>query len=268
VKLNTARIALCASLLLTTGFSSNAATAQNADKEAQYAALLQQIADTKLVIAQKEAYLATQQSEIDSLKSQIDTIPAVKESIRPIVVKMTAEIEKEMNNDLPFRSEKRFARLDDLKEDLSNAEVGESAIFRKAITLYDVETGYGNSVGSYTGNNPVEPGGRLAACQASLTTTACAFTDDLTAAVAAGATLEGLAKEGALNDGNFIHFGRLAFLYLEIDSSEGYRFDKESGSWTKLSQGEIIGVRKSVRIARGESAAGVLTAPIAVNPAP
>lgn len=267
MKLNYARIALCASLLVTTGFGSIVATAQNADKEAQYAALLQQIADTKLVIAQKQAYLATQQSEIDSLKSQIETIPAVKESVRPIVVEMTAEIEKEIISDLPFRSQERFARLDDLKDDIANPDVGESAIFRKAITLYDIETGYGNSVGSYTGNNPVEPGGRLAECQKSLTSTACAFTDDLTDAVAAGASLEDLAKEGSLNDGNYIHFGRLALLYLEVDSSEGYRYDKESQSWTKLSQGEIIGVRKSVRIARGESAAGVLTAPIPLNPA-
>jgi len=268
VKLNTARIALCASLLIGTGISSIVAQAQNADREAKYSALLQQIADTKLVIAQKEAYLASQQSQIDSLRSQLKTVPDVKQSVRPIVGQMVAEIEKVINSDVPFLPEERFARLDDLKADLSDASIGESVIYRKAITLYDIETNYGNSVGSYTGINPVNPKGRLKACQESLTSTACAFTEDLQGALAAGATLEDLAREGDLNDGNFIYFGRLALLYLEVDSSEGYRYDKASKTWEELSQGEILGVRRSVRIARGESAAGVVTAPINVDPAP
>jgi len=263
VKLNNARIAFCASLLIGTGLGSVIATAQSTDNEAKYSALLQQIEDTKLVIAQKEAFLATQQSQIDNLKSQIENIPAVKESIRPIATQMAAEIEKEINKDLPFRAQERFERLDDLKEALADKEAGDSVVYRKAITIYDVEANYGNTVGSYTGNNPVKPGGRLEACKSDLESTACSFTDDLTDALKAGATLDDLAKQGSINDGNYIHFGRLAFLYLEVDSSEGYRYDKGSKSWTELSQGEIIGVRKSVRIARGESAAGVLTAPIA-----
>ncbi len=268
MKLNTARIAFCASLFIGTAFSSVMATAQNNDNEANYAMLLQQIADTKLVIAQKEAYLATQQSEIDGLKSQIEAMPALKESIRPIVTQMAAEIEKVINADLPFRAQERYARLDSLKSDLADANVGESVIYRKAITLYDIEANYGNTVGSYTGENPVNPKGRLEACKANLETTACAITDDLREALKGGATLDQLSEEGDLNDGNYIHFGRLAFLYLEIDSSEGYRYDKDSKAWVELSQGEILGVRRSVRIARGESATGVLTAPIAIDPAP
>jgi len=268
VKLNTARIALCASLVIGTALSSFVASAQDANSEAEYAALLKQIADTKLVIAQKETYLATQQSQIDTLKTQLEAIPAVKESIRPIVTEMTAEIEKVINNDLPFLAEERFARLDDLKADLADGNIGESVLYRKAITMYDIEANYGNSVGSYTGNSPVKPRSRLQACEANPNTTACSLTDDLKEALEAGATLEALAREGGLDDGNYIHFGRLAFLYLQIDSSEGYRYDNESKEWVELSQGEILGLRRSVRIARGESAAGVLTAPIALDPAP
>ncbi|MEP1229767.1 MAG: DUF3450 family protein [Litorimonas sp.] len=244
------------------------ASAQDTDLEARYSALLQQIADTKMVIAQKEAYIGSQQAQIDSLSSQIEFVPGIKESVRPIVTQMTAEIEKVIKNDLPFLADERYARLDDLKADLADATIGESVLYRKAMTLYDIETNYGNTVGSYTGNNPVNPRSRLQACQESLSTTACAFTEDLTAVLNSGATLENLANEGDLNDGNYIHFGRLAFLYLQVDSSEGFRYDKESQSWEPLSQGEILGVRRSVRIARGESAAGVLTAPILVDPAP
>jgi len=268
VKLNTARIVFCASLLLGTASQSFVASAQDTAKEAQYSALLQQIADTKMVIAQKEAYLGSQQSQIDSLKSQIEVIPGVKESVRPIVTQMAAEIEKVIKSDLPFLAEERLNRLEDLKADLADPTIGESVLYRKAMTLYDVETNYGNTVGSYTGNNPVNARSRLRACEANLGSTACAFTEDLTEALEAGATLEKLANEGSLNDGNYIHFGRLAFLYLQVDSSEGFRYDQDNQSWEPLTSGEILGVRRSVRIARGESAAGVLTAPVAVDPAP
>ena len=268
MKLNTARIVICASLMMGTAMGSVLATAQNADKEAQYSALLKQIADTKLAIAQKQAYLASQESEIDNLKTQISVIPDTKKSVRPIATQMAAEIEKIINNDLPFLAQERFGRLDDLKESIADKNIGESVVYRKAITIYDIETNYGNSVGSYTGNNPVNPGGRLEACKASLTSTACSFTDDLNAAIEAGATLDDLAKEESINDGNYVHFGRLALLYLQIDSSEGYRYNKETKAWDALSSGEIIGVRKTVRVARGESAASVVTAPIEIDPAP
>lgn len=268
MKLNTARIALSASLVLGTAMLAVSANGQNVDREAQYSSVLQQIANKKLAIAQRQAYLATQQSQIDSLKSQIESVPAIKESIRPMVIEMTAEMEKAINTDLPFRDQERTGRLEDLKIDISDATVGESVIFRKAITMYDIETNYGNSVGTYTGPNPVKPGGRLEACEKDLRSVSCAFTDDLSAAMAGGAKLEDLVKEGSLYDGNYIHFGRLAFLYLEVDSSEGYRYNKASRAWEEVSSGEIIGLRRAVRVARGESAAGVVKAPVMLDPAP
>ena len=269
MKLKSAHIILCASLMMGAAASSITAFAQS-QSEAQYSALLQQIADTRLVIAQKRAYLNSQKGQINSLRAQIDAIPALKKSVRPIATNMAAEIEKLINSDLPFLPAERLNRLDDLKADLADANVGESQIYRKAVNIYDIEANYGNSVGSYTGNAPDGLGlkSRLESCKENSKSNACSLSEDLEDAIAAGATFEALAEQGDLHDGNYIHFGRLALLYLHIDSSAGYRYDKESKGWEKLSQSEIIGLRRSVRIARGESAAGVVTAPILVNPAP
>ena len=52
-----------------------------------------------------------------------------------------------------------------------------------------------------------------------------------------------------------------------MDSREGFRWSKEANGWEPLSSGDILNARKSVRIARGESAPGVVTAPIKVQAA-
>jgi len=258
-----ARKLLCASAALMMGAGGLAVTAsaQDADAKAErYSAVLEQIANAKLSITQKQAYVANQKAQIESLRSQINGLPAEKEKIRPIVTEMVAAIEKQMQQDLPFRQTERFNRLDKLKEDLANPEVGESALFRQAITIFDIEVGYGNSVGSYTGDNPINPGGRLAACKANSEATKCALTKDQTEALEKGATIDDLAD--SLLDGNYIHFGRLSLGYLDLDSSEGYLYNKETKAWDKLSSGDILGIRKAIRISRGESAPGTVRGPV------
>jgi len=81
----------------------------------------------------------------------------------------------------------------------------------------------------------------------------------------AGAKLDSISD--TIKDGNYVHFGRLSFIYLDLDSREGYRWSKEANGWEPLSSSDIINARKSVRIARGESAPGVVTAPIKVQAA-
>lgn len=263
-----ARKMLCACAVIAVSVCGHisVANAQDADSRADtYTALLQQISDLKLSIAQKEAYLAQQEGQISSLRAQIAALPATKETIRPLVASMVSEIEKEINKDLPFRRVERFNRLDNLKEKLANDAIGESELFRLAMTLYDVEINYGNSVSSYPGNDPVNPGGRFAACEANQSSSKCALSDDQTEALENGATLADL--EDSLKDGNYLHFGRLSLVYLAQDSSEGYRYNAETTEWDKLPGGELMGIRKAVRISRGESAPSPLIGPVRVSDA-
>ena len=73
-------------------------------------------------------------------------------------------------------------------------------------------------------------------------------------------TIPDLKEE--IMDGAYLHYGRLALVYLEFDSSEAWRYDKEAKDWVELSGGDILDVRRAVRIARGQSAPGVLAAPV------
>jgi len=253
--------------LMVSASSISVASAQDAGD--QYAALLKQIADVKLATAQKEIYLNSQNQKIENIRAQIAGIPATTATIDPLLNKMATSIESEINKDYPFRVAERFARLDDFRETLGDPEATPGQKMRKALNIYSIEVGYGNTVGAYVGDNPKTPGTRFAACEADESSKACGLTDDHKKKMGYdedgkptgdGATVTELKEE--LKDGVYLHYGRLALVYLEYDSSEAWRYDKEENDWQQLAGADVLEVRRAVRIARGQSAPGVLAAPI------
>lgn len=265
MKLMPARIVLCFGLLVSTPIGvSSFAQAQDADAAVdKFAGVLNQIQNVKLATAQREIMAAEQKAEIAELRSQIKAVPGTKGAVRGIVTKMVAEIEKVIESDLPFRKEERFARLDRLRALLGEEGTLDSDLYRRALTLYDIEANYGYTISAYTGDHPTSPGRRLAACKESVDSAICNLSKDQQKQLAAGSTVDDISD--SIKDGNYVHFGRLSFIYLDLDSREGLRWSKESKGWEPLSSGDILNARKSVRIARGESAPGVVTAPIKVH---
>lgn len=239
------------------------ATAQDSSAEDTYARLLQQIADVQASTDQKRLYLKTQEDEIASLTAQIAGVEELKESVKPLVVKMAADVEKEMNKDVPFNEVERFDRLAKLKEDLAapNAPIG--SLFRQAMNIYDIEVVSGASIASYNGQHPKTPGMRLAACDGDIDSSACDLSKEISDALPDEATaVEDETLRDNIYDGYYLHFGRLALIYLQFDSSEGWRWDQDADDWVQMSTGDLLNARRAVRIARGESAPGVVLGPI------
>lgn len=257
-----------AALALSTAMFANV-SAQDSDAEAKYAALLQQIADVKIATAQKEVYIKGQQNQIASIKAQMAAIPTTTETVGPMLEKMAVAIEGEINSDYPFKPVERFARLDDFRETLADKDATPGQKMRKALNIYGQEVEYGKTVSAYVGNNPKTPGTRFAACEADESSKACGLTSDHKKKMGYtpegeptgnGATVSDLKSE--LMDGAYLHYGRLALVYLEFDSSEAWRYDKDAKDWVELSGADVLDVRRAVRIARGQSAPGVITAPV------
>lgn len=267
MNLNPARIALCFGLLAVTPVGvSTTAQAQDADAAVdRYVGVLNQIENVKIATAQKELMTARQSEAIEDLRAQIETVPATKSAVRGIVTEMVAEIEKVIVSDLPFRKEERFARLDRLRALVADPATLDSDLYRRAMTLYDIEANYGYSISAYTGDHPLSPGRRLAACKEDAASLSCNLSSDQQKQLDAGLTIDDISD--SIRDGNYVHFGRLSYIYLDLDSREGLRWSKENEAWEPLSSSDIINARKSVRIARGESAPGVVTAPIRVQAA-
>ncbi|MEM9600837.1 MAG: DUF3450 family protein, partial [Pseudomonadota bacterium] len=210
------RLALCAAACLgvsLTAVMANVAQAQdqtNATPVVEYESLLEEIAARQSNLAIREFYLTQQDAEIAKLQTQIEAAGENDASaeIIPMVRNMVAELEKEMVADLPFRVERRFALLDTLRENLQGEGQVASDVYRRAMELISMEVGYGLQVGSYTGNNPVNPGTRFAACEQDVESPDCDLSDEQTRALEGGAELFDLRDQ--IYDGNYIHYGRMA----------------------------------------------------------
>jgi len=276
------------------------ALAQDADNnEKAYAAVLDSIADKRLSIIQKEAFLDNQAAQIESLKSQLAALETTQASVDPLIKKMAASIKTEIEADVPFREADRYNRLRDFEDIIEDKEASISDKFRRALHIYDVEVSYGNSVEAYRGDNPKEGGARYAACLENQDSSACGLprsvekmlgTDKETGLTVADIVCikdKGIAScnistagknwleekgepsmseiKDFLQDGHFVHYGRLALIYLEHDSSSAYRYDGKSKEWVDLSGSDVINVRRGMRGALGETAPVVAKVPVHVT---
>lgn len=272
VNRKSARIALCVGMLASVQFAGaqlgllDTAKAQDADAAvAEYSAVLDQIQNVKLATQQRQVMMANQKADMDNLRDQIGSVPATKKAVRGIVTKMVGEIAQVIESDLPFRKEERAARLERMQAELADPTARPVDLFRRAMTLYDIEANYGYTISAYIGDHPKSPGRRIAACREDANSAVCNLSTDQKKQVNAGATIDDISE--SIKDGNYVHFGRMSFIYLDLDSREGFRWSKEANDWEPLSSGDILNARRSVRIARGESAPGVVTAPIRVQAA-
>lgn len=245
--------------------SENAAVQAN-DPAATYSELLKRIDDMQVNTDRQRLYLKTQEAEIASLRQQLASLDETKSSVRPIVVKAVADVEKEMVKDVPFKIVERFARLDRLKDDLANEDADITSLYRQAINLVGLEVQSGNSIEAYSGDHPMNPGTRLAACDENINSSLCDLPKEIRKELPEGATkVERPDFRENLKDGAYVHFGRLSLIYLQHDSSEAWRWDKTTEAWVEMSGSEVLDARRAVRIARGESAPGVILSPIRIN---
>ena len=229
--------------------SVGSAFAQNTDgKLAEYQALLAEIQDKKLSIAHQEAKLKYQEVEAESLRAQIESVPALVEAVPAMLSSMSAEIDKVIASDLPFKLTERYDRLAAFQESIAEGtESSPGEQMRRALSIYAIEAGYGSNVEAYPGNHPVEEfaGARFAACEADVTSAACGLDEDQEKLLNLGATVEELKP--SLQDGDYLRYGRLSLVYMQHDGASAYRYDVNLKDWVELKGNRMLDVRRDVR---------------------
>ena len=191
----------------------------------EFRAVLQQKDNIALFVAQQEIFKESQTSDIASLRRQLNTVDQIKQGMSPMMLNMAFALEDSINEDLPFNLSERLARIEDVKQTLTNPNVTPAEQYRRVLNAFKIEVSYGQGIDSYEGAHP----------------------------------------ERAGNVVNFIRFGRTSFVYITKDESELARYDLASKSWEKLTGADEIQMRQAIRIAKGEAAPGIVYAPVMVN---
>jgi len=191
----------------------------------EYRAVLQQKDNIALFVDQQDIYLESQKAELASLRKQLGTVEQIKQGMVPMMLRMAAALEDTIKSDMPFRMEERLARVERIKDVLSDPDVSPAEQYRQVLNGFKIEVTYGQSMDSYDGAHPTRPG----------------------------------------NVVSFLRFGRTALIYMTKDESEIARYNIETGSWDPISSGEAIALRQAIRVANGESAPDILFAPVTVS---
>lgn len=230
------------------------AFAQSSRNEVAYSELLQAIAAQKVSLAQQQLFVSQQDVEIASLNSQIDGLDDLKADIDPMLGKMTTGIAGQINSDYPFEMDRRIPRLQSLENTINDPAAAVGDKYRKALNVYKLEVNYGQSMEAKKGNHPINPTIRVGDDR---------WVKDDDGEIAINKKT-GLREE--IFDGSYLRYGRLAYVYLQADSSQAMRYDLDAKEWVTLPKRNIADIRRAVKIASGEAAPNVVKVPLFINP--
>lgn len=125
---------------------------KKSDIVGDYRAALQEQETVGLNVDQQRIFLQSQENEIESLQNQIARVGEVQDALLPMMLQMIGNLEKFVDQDVPFQLQDRKDRIEKLKELMQDPDVSPSERYRQIINAYQIELAYGNQTVSYEGN--------------------------------------------------------------------------------------------------------------------
>jgi hypothetical protein len=191
----------------------------------EYRAVNQQIDNIQLFIDKQDIYLKSQSKEISSLSNQLENVENIKRGIIPMMLRMAAAIEDSVESDLPFLINERRARIQRIKNVLTNPDIPPAEQYRQVLNAYKIEVAYGQGVDSYEGPHPTKSGQKV----------------------------------------NFLRYGRLALVYMAKDESDIGYYDLASKSWKPVGGKHALSILQAIRVANEEAAPEIVFAPVVAS---
>ncbi|PSW12650.1 DUF3450 domain-containing protein [Photobacterium sanctipauli] len=190
---------------------------------AEYKGLLRQIDSIKVYNAQISRMVDSQQGELDSLNRQIAQIDQTAMEVVPLTLKMIDALDEFVALDLPFQSEERTVRVNELRELMDRADVTTSEKFRKVMEAYQIEEGFSRSIEYYKAS---------------------------------------LERNGETVTYDFLRIGRTALLYQSPDGGETGMWNQQTRQWEPLPQSYRIAVQQGLRIAKKQAPPALIKLPV------
>jgi hypothetical protein len=192
------------------------------DLEREYLALRQQIEDQRVYVEQQEVFLRSQANELEALQFQLERVGTIERDLTPMLLEMYVALEEFVTGDLPFQTDVRRARLDNIEQLLGDAAVPPAEKYRVILNAYEIEAAYGRSLRTYS---------------------------------------EEVAIDGVPNEVNVLQFGRVAMVRIFQDGSMEI-MTQSNPEWRQLSGSHANNVQRALRIAQEVTTPDVFVAPL------
>ncbi len=174
-----------------------------------------------------EALVADQQREAVSLQAQIDGIQTTAQGVVPLMYRMIDTLDSFVQIDVPFLAEERAARVQRLHQVMTEANTSTSEKYRLVLEAYQIENEYGNKIGAYEGTLKIDGEARVV---------------------------------------DYFYAGRIAFMALSLDQSQGWIWDNDTRGWLPLESGQLRALSEAIAIARNQAAPDLIKLPVKVIP--
>ena len=188
-----------------------------------YAAALQRAESLTIYNGQLRRLIESQQKEIRSIKRQTEEIESIETGALPLMLEMTETLNQLIEGDIPFLTQERRDRVENLKRLIDRADVTAGEKYRRIMEAYLIEADYGRTIESYRGE---------------------------------------LDMGGTPRIVDFLRVGRIGLYYQTLDSEETGNWDKANRQWEVLEDEYRRSVRDGLRIARKQSPPTLLRLPV------
>jgi septal ring factor EnvC (AmiA/AmiB activator) len=167
--------------------------------------------------------VADQNSSIESLNKQIGEIDTTKRNVVPLMYRMIETLEQFIKADVPFETEKRLARVEKLRELMTNSSVATSEKYRQVLETYLAEKDHSTVVDASQGK---------------------------------------LLLDGKEITVDFARVGRVAYVAQSLDLKNAWVWNNTAKQWDALGEEYLKPVTDLIRMARKQKSYDLVQLPI------
>jgi hypothetical protein len=118
---------------------------------AEYRQMLAESQSLKSYNQQLEVQVASQQTEVDTITRQLVEIETTSREVQPMMQRMVATLADFVKLDMPFLPEERTARVAQLQDLMTRADISVSEKYRRIVEAYQIEIEFGRTIEAYQG---------------------------------------------------------------------------------------------------------------------
>lgn len=214
-KLGIALIALCPVALF---------AQDGADNVAEYSTLLREIRGLEAYNALLQRQIQGQQQDLNDLQQAIGGVPELERQLPPLLINMVDGLEAFVELDIPFLTEERLSRIDDLYIMIENSAIPDTQKLRRILEAWSIEVEYGSAFQTESGE---------------------------------------VVIDGVERAVDFVILGRVGLLaQTNDDEAITLAWDHANEQWLDLGSGNRNAVRQAIRMARSQIAPDLLLLPV------
>ncbi len=188
-----------------------------------YRANLKQLEAATRYNASLNRNIVAQRRQIERLATDLENVSGLQRAMQPLMEDMLATLGDVVEADLPFDLDNRRDRVARLNRVMGDPGMSAAQRYRLIVEAYQIENEYGRTIGSYEGS---------------------------------------IDDDGTLRSGDFLRVGRIALMFKTADDSVLKIWDMDQRTFVDLSKSYLPDVRLGIRMAKEQTAPGLLPVPV------